>query len=125
MNQSNIQSCEEAVRVFGLARSRGIEFWSEQGRLHFRAPKGALSRHELDRLRDCKEDILALLDKRQVPLAFSQRAHWNLYNLSKRPAIRQLASATSLRGSLDVALLEKSLDEVVRRHDGLDRKSVV
>ncbi|MDB6015100.1 MAG: putative non ribosomal peptide synthetase protein [Gammaproteobacteria bacterium] len=53
------------------------------------------------------------------PLAFSQMAHWRLYQLRQRRAIRHVASATRLQGPLNIDVLRQSLCEVVRRHDAL------
>ena len=61
---------------------------------------------------------------RRAPLAFSQLAHWHLYRLAERPAIRQIASATRLRGRLDLEALQESIRVIVRRHDALRMRVV-
>jgi hypothetical protein len=61
----------------------------------------------------------------RAKLAFSQLAHWNVYRLRERFAIRQIASATRLRGRLHLKALENSLAEMFRRHDALRTRIVL
>ena len=65
------------------------------------------------------ESRLAARQIECAPLAFSQRAHWRAYRLSERPAIRQIASASRLRGRLMIPVLQQCINEVIRRHDAL------
>ena len=133
-------SRSKVADVITRVERKGARLWVEQGRLVYRAPKGALSPGDLDELRAVKDQIVSYLEARtgesvpdtsnsqrgyQLPLSFSQLAHWNLYRLHDRPGIRQVATATCLRGRLEVDVLEKSLKEVVRRHDALRTRIVV
>lgn len=61
----------------------------------------------------------------RAPLAFSQLAHWHQYELSRRPAVRQIVSAMRLQGRLDLEALQLSLLEIVRRHQALRTRIVV
>ena len=61
----------------------------------------------------------------QAPLSFAQLVHWNLSGLGERHAVRQIVSATSLRGSLDRDALQRSLDELVRRHGALRTRILI
>jgi acyl carrier protein len=61
----------------------------------------------------------------RAPATFSQLAHWHMYRLSERRAIRQIASAIRLHGQLNVEALRQSLAAVVRRHDALRVRIVV
>lgn len=122
--------------VLGCVRRKGVRLWSENGELHYEAPKGALTQREAQKLRDFKRQIITLLDRTspavdieppieprvrhgRAPLAFSQLAHWNFYELQERRSIRIVASAMRLRGRLCIDSLEESLAEVVRRHEAL------
>jgi len=60
-----------------------------------------------------------------APLAFSQLAHWNSYKLGERRVVRAVASATRLRGPLDIEALHKSITETVRRHEALRTRITV
>lgn len=120
-----------ALVTLSHVRAKGVELWAEQGRLRFKAPKGALSPEELQELRSSRDEIARLLEMsqkepsiRSAPLAYSQLAHWHLYCLDERPAIRQIASATRLFGPLILEDLRKSLAVVFRRHDALRTRIV-
>ena len=56
---------------------------------------------------------------KESPLAFTQRTHWSVRRLADQPAIRQIASVTSLQGSLDLARLRHALDALAARHEAL------
>src|SRR4051794_10506766 len=89
--------------VLGTLRKKGVKLWSDQGRLHYLAPKGVLTRDEMDQLVLSRSKVVALLQRAAgavapepgdgaftpgelLPLAFSQLAHWNLYQLAERPS---------------------------------------
>lgn len=130
------------AEVLGSVRRKGVRLWSENGQLHYKAPKGALTREEIERLRVSKGQIVALLERAAVaeaaeprleprpqpdraPLAFSQLAHWHFCQLHGRRSIRQVAFATRLRGRLNIDALQQSIAEIVRRHDALRTRIVV
>lgn len=128
-----------AVRdVVGLIRSKGVKLWVDGGQLRYQAPRGTLTGEDVDLLRTSKAQIIELLEEKasvlasasvgtkitRAPLAFSQRAHWRMYRLGERPAIRQVASATRLRGSLNVDALRTALSDVIQRHDALRTRIV-
>ena len=115
----------------GMLR-KGAMLWSQDGRLHYKAPKGALSHQELAALRDYKSQILQLLpldtgepQPRYVPLSFSQLAHWNTYRLSERASVRGVVLALRLRGLLDLDLLRSGFEQLVRAHAAFRTRIVV
>jgi hypothetical protein len=61
----------------------------------------------------------------EAPLGFSQLAHWQLYELGHRHAIRTVSSATRLLGALDVRLLQQSLTQLAHRHEALRTRIVI
>jgi hypothetical protein len=120
--------------VLKVLRLRGVRLWSKDGRLHYSAPRGAITNADLELLQVSRDEILKILCTmggeascdaesqstfERSPLAYSQLAHWNAYRLSERPAIRQVASAVRLYGRLDVHALSRSLRRVILRHDAL------
>ena len=125
--------------VLASMRCKGVRLWTDKGQLRFKAPQGALTQRELERLRACRTEIFDLLENEgrvgngmtslgpltSAPLTFSQMAHWRLYDLRERPAIRQIASATRLCGQLNTDALKRSLDEMVRRHEALRTRIVI
>ncbi len=56
---------------------------------------------------------------RQLPLSFSQQRLWFLDQLTPGTPAYNLVGALRLRGSLDVSALERSLNEIVKRHEVL------
>jgi len=135
-------SLERIVDLLGNLRTKGVSLWSENGQLRFRAPKGALTQEEIEGLRAHKGPIVSILQtatstrateptlepgprRNPVPLSFSQIAHWNQYQLDKRPSSVILLSATRLRGRLNLKAFRKSVADVVSRHDALRTRIIV
>src|SRR5215213_4124133 len=54
-----------------------------------------------------------------APLSFAQQRLWFLDQLVPGAAAYNMPSPVRIRGSLDITTLERSLDEIVRRHDTL------
>src|SRR5215510_13617649 len=53
------------------------------------------------------------------PLSFAQQRLWFLDQYEPNSSVYNVSNALRLRGSLDVAALERSLNEMVRRHEAL------
>ena len=54
-----------------------------------------------------------------LPLSFSQQRLWFLDQFDPGSAVYNLPIALRLSGALDVSALERSLQEIVRRHEAL------
>ena len=54
-----------------------------------------------------------------APLSFAQQRLWILDKLEPHSATYNLPSALRMEGPLNVAALQQSLDEIIRRHEGL------
>ncbi len=54
-----------------------------------------------------------------LPLSFAQRRLWFLNQLEPESAAYNIPAAVRLSGNLDVTALERSLNEIVRRHEAL------
>lgn len=137
MTSSNRQHSSESVAdVLGRIRRKGVKVWLNGGELRYRAPKGVLSREELEQLKSLSAPIVAFLESSgggditepklesrprlgDAPLTYSQLAHWRHNRLAERPSVRSIATAMRLHGRLDVDLLRKSLAQVIRRHEAL------
>lgn len=136
------QGSENGVAdVLGRIRRKGVSLWSKDGRLHYKAPKGVLTKEDVESLKLSSAQIVALLERadgagpiqegvrtdgpRRVPMTFSQLSHWLWFNLGERHNLRQVASATRLCGPLDVDVVKRSLLEVTHRHDALRTRIVI
>ena len=58
-------------------------------------------------------------DGRQLPLSFAQQRLWFLDQLEPNSSFYNLPESVRLRGSINIPLLEQSLNEIVRRHESL------
>ena len=54
-----------------------------------------------------------------LPLSFAQQRLWFLYKLETASALYNIDDAVQLRGPLDVPALQRSLDELILRHESL------
>jgi amino acid adenylation domain-containing protein len=61
----------------------------------------------------------------RAPLSYSQLQHVSFYRLTERPAMRHLAFATRLRGTLNLAMLRTSIETIVQRHEALRSRIVL
>src|SRR5436853_2108849 len=58
-------------------------------------------------------------DSYSFPLSFAQQRLWFLDQLEPGSAVYNILAAVHLAGSLDVAVFQRSLSEIVRRHETL------
>jgi amino acid adenylation domain-containing protein/non-ribosomal peptide synthase protein (TIGR01720 family) len=66
-----------------------------------------------------KDAILPRTDRATYPLSFAQQRMWFLNQLEPDSPMYNIAAALRISGALDVAILERSLNEIVRRHEVL------
>jgi amino acid adenylation domain-containing protein len=77
--------------------------------------EGALSRGD----GEGPPPLVAMPRGAEAPLSFAQERLWFLDQLEPGSAAYNIPDATRLRGPLQVALLERALSEIVRRHEAL------
>jgi hypothetical protein len=53
------------------------------------------------------------------PLSFAQQRLWFLDQLEPNSSVYNISSAFRLSGALKISALEKSIDEIIRRHETL------
>jgi TubC N-terminal docking domain/Condensation domain len=122
------------LELLSRLRRAGIRLWAEGDELRCRAPEGALTSHLVAELREKKGNLLALLQAAgsaaavplrsfprdaPLPLSFAQERLWFIDRLETYRSLYNIPLAVQLTGPLDVAALEPSLSEVVRRHEVL------
>jgi acyl carrier protein len=63
--------------------------------------------------------ILPVSRDKDLPLSFAQQRLWFLDQLEPGSTVYNIPGAVRIRGQLNVAVLEQSLNEIVRRHEAL------
>ncbi|WP_163028486.1 condensation domain-containing protein, partial [Pseudomonas viridiflava] len=99
-------------------------------KLRCKAPRGFLTDEMLQALKLHKLELIARLNgadpaaiprrsdgQADVPLSFSQRQLWFLDQLEPGSAFYNVPTAVTLKGPLDVAVLESALNGLVARHE--------
>ncbi len=125
MNASELLRCLE---------EEGVQVWREGEDLRYRAPRGRLAPGLIDALVSRKAEIVQLLQRRwragsalqawsppsrtpEHPLSFAQQRMWFLRQLEPKSCALNVAIGFSLSGRLDVAALQKGLQDLVARHE--------
>jgi amino acid adenylation domain-containing protein len=110
---------------------------NDNGQLVVTGAKGALTSDLRAELSQHKEEILTILNNRnasswevepalqpvprkeKLPLSFAQQRLWFLNQYEPESAFYNIPFGLRLSGPLDIAALERSLNEIVRRHEAL------
>ncbi len=117
-------------------RGLGIRLWEEEGRLRFKAAKGALTPELRAELSTRKSEILDFLRQttaasasappivpqprtQEIPLSFAQERLWILAQFDPASPVYNIFQAVRLEGPLRPAVLERCFGEIVRRHETL------
>ena len=123
-----------ALELLDQLRELNFTISADDGRLIVRGPKEGLPPELRARLTERKSEILELLKDsamprrtplRRVPrdrelcLSFAQQRLWFLDQLEPGKSIYNVPGALRLKGPLDVDALQRSLEEIVRRHEAL------
>ena len=98
----------------------GVSASAEGDRLVLRGPQGAVTPALRESLARHKPEILRRLSERGDPaLSFAQERLWLLEQIEQGSSAYHLPVALTLDGRLDVAVLERALAEIMRRHEVL------
>ena len=117
-------------------RGRGVELWREGDHLRYRASAETLTPELLGQLREQKAAILEFLKRAEAPgqqqpplqatprrgnqpLSFAQERLWFLDRLEPDSAVYNIPMGLRLKGELNVPVLQRCLDEILRRHEAL------
>jgi amino acid adenylation domain-containing protein len=122
-----------AYQLLELFNRNAIGLVADGDKLRCKAPRGFLTPELRDELSRHKHQLIAILtgqaggetitrrapDAGPLPLSFPQRQLWFLDQLAPGSPFYNNPAALALHGTLDVAALESSLTEIVRRHEAL------
>ncbi len=119
------------VQLMALLRGLDVAVSVRDGRLRCEGPPGAISESLRAEIAERKAEIVHHLErtpetlippvghKGPLPLSFPQQRLWFLDQFEGGNTAYIVFSAFRLRGKLNVTALERSLAEIVRRHDSL------
>lgn len=114
-----------------------VKLWVESDRLRCNAPEEVLTPDLGAQISERKAEIIAFLNQANLasnttsqaiqpvsraadlPLSFAQQRLWFLDQMEPGNPLYNLPGAVRLKGSLNVAALEQSFNEIVRRHEAL------
>ena len=114
-----------------------VQLWVEDEKLRYSAPKETLTSELKTQLRERKLEIIEFLQtthsvssakletiapvprNTDLPLSFAQARLWFLAQLEPDNPFYNEQVAIQLNGSLDVAAIAQSLNEILRRHEAL------
>ncbi|MEG3972253.1 amino acid adenylation domain-containing protein [Microcoleus sp. T2B6] len=126
-----------AVDFLALLKNLGIKICREGNQLRYRAPKGVMTSNLKEELLERKTKIIEFLKEAQntviltpqriklvnrnndLPLSFPQQRLWFLYQLDNRNPFYNESCQFRIVGVLNVAALEQSINEIIRRHEAL------
>lgn len=99
--------------------ARGVRLAAEDGRLRCAAPAGVLTDALLEEVSAHKDELLAHLAERRVPLSFAQEQLWVAHRLDPAGSAYHEPVLIELEGPLNTAALGRALDAVYHRHEAL------
>lgn len=110
--------------------SLDIKLWVEGDLLRYNAPKGSMTSTILSQIKECKTEIVQKLSQdslvecirpvkrdNPLPLSFAQQRLWLTEQLQPNSCDYNEPVALHLAGFLNIAALEKSVNEIIRRHE--------
>lgn len=115
--------CDSAVKeLVNQCRSLNITIWAEDGKLKFKAPKGALTSELKKRLSESREKLIKYLDSMDGIVVNELTALQTAYVVGRqnRYALGDITANYYVEyqvENLDVRALERALNEVVRKNE--------
>lgn len=120
-------------QLLAALHDKGIALWTDDDKLCYRAPRGALTEALKSQLVERKAEIILFLKAGTrtpraipeappgtlLPLSFAEEGLWLLEQISPGTGAWNMQSGLRLWGALDSAALERSLNALVLRHETL------
>ncbi|MEM6451442.1 MAG: amino acid adenylation domain-containing protein [Cyanobacteria bacterium P01_D01_bin.105] len=120
---------------------QNVRLWMDGARLRCTGPEEVLTNELNAQLKERKSEIIAFLQTTEaspssdaitpvprpehIPLSFAQQRLWFLHQMQPDAAVYNLPMAIRVNGFLDISAFEKSLNEIVRRHEILRTRFVL
>jgi len=102
---------------------KGVKLWRERERLRLSAPPETLTPELKAQLQQHKPEILAFFQQANAaclaPVSFAQARLWFLHQLDPENPAYNLATSVRLQGTLDTEALNRTFNEILRRHQVL------
>jgi amino acid adenylation domain-containing protein len=114
-----------------------IKLWVENDRLQYDAPSGALTNELRTEITKRKNEVIEFLQSARfaahssltaiekvprdqpIPMSFAQQRLWFISQLEPDSPLYNIPMTIQLKGQLDREALQKSLNELIRRHESL------
>lgn len=119
-----------AYQLLELFARHDVALEVDGDKLRCKAPRGFLTEEMMQALKRHKLELIALLGGQDsaaiplrpagestAPLSFSQRQLWFLDQLEPGNAFYNVPTAVTLKGTLEVPLLERALNQLIQRHE--------
>jgi aspartate racemase len=133
-NSSSLSLKEISIFLKEL-KNKKVKVWLEGGKLKYKGPKKAVTPELVSQLKERLPEITAFfseyggssnedviyprINQDQAPLSSSQHRFWFLSQLESDSPLYHINWAIKLTGNLNLEILQKSLNNIVQRHEVL------
>ncbi|NEN92492.1 MAG: non-ribosomal peptide synthetase, partial [Okeania sp. SIO3H1] len=127
----------KTVEFVSYLRNLGVKLWIDKNKLGYRSPKGVMTPELKQKMVERKTEILEFLREVQItqesvassiqpisreqaiPLSFAQKRLWFLEKMGLVGNAYNVPLTMHLVGKLDYVVLQKSLNQIIARHETL------
>ncbi|NEO74615.1 condensation domain-containing protein, partial [Moorena sp. SIO3H5] len=127
----------KTVNFISYLQNLGVKLWIEQEQLECYAPKGVMTAELKRNLVERKTEILEFLREVQItqksvassiqpisreqviPLSYAQQRLWFIEKMALNSNAYNMPLTLNLVGKLDYVALQKSLNQIIARHETL------
>ncbi|NWG15760.1 MAG: amino acid adenylation domain-containing protein [Chloroflexi bacterium] len=110
------------AELLAALSEKGIELWTEGGKLRFRAPTGALTPDLRSRLVERREEVIAAVRERArqshktLAPSYSQLGMWLVHQVAPDSAAYNVSFSARVCSAVDVPALRQALQALLDRH---------